>query len=277
MNSQEIYSRVSEHYSAAARRSNMAYGASVAQAFGYSEKELASIPKESNLGLSCGNPLAAATIKEGETIIDLGSGAGLDVFLAANKVGPKGRAIGVDMNKDMLAKAQRLKNESKKTNVEFIESFITNIPLASGIADCITSNCVINLVPQNEKQLVFKEIFRLLKPGGRVAISDILARRPLSEEIRRSISLYVGCIAGAGQLSEYEGFLRNAGFTDILITDADADLNVYLEADRGNCYSTESNKTEACCSDGASSDLRGLDLNQWAGSFKIYAVKAPDA
>jgi ubiquinone/menaquinone biosynthesis C-methylase UbiE len=113
----------------------------------------------------------------------------------------------------MLAKAQRLKDESGKTNIEFVESFITKISLASGIADCITSNCVVNLVPQDEKQLVFNEIFRLLKPGGRVAISDILARKQLSEEIRQSISLYVGCIAGASQVSEYEDFLRNAGFT----------------------------------------------------------------
>lgn len=114
---------------------------------------------------------------------------------------------------DMLARAQQLKDDSGKMNVEFVESFITKIPLASGIADCIISNCVINLVPQDEKQLVFDEIFRLLKPGGRVAISDILAKRPLPEKIRQSISLYVGCIAGASQLSEYEVFLRNAGFT----------------------------------------------------------------
>lgn len=113
----------------------------------------------------------------------------------------------------MLARAQQLKDDSSKMNVEFVESFITKIPLASGIADCIISNCVINLVPQDEKQLVFDEIFRLLKPGGRVAISDILAKRPLPEKIRQSISLYVGCIAGASQLSEYEVFLRNAGFT----------------------------------------------------------------
>ncbi|KAM0443737.1 hypothetical protein ACHAO4_010456 [Trichoderma viride] len=267
MDSREIYSRVSERYSAAARNSNMTYGNSVAQAFGYSEKELFSIPKESNLGLSCGNPLAAATIKEGETVIDLGSGAGLDVFLAANKVGPKGRAIGVDMNKDMLARAQQLKDDSGKMNVEFVESFITKIPLASGIADCIISNCVINLVPQDEKQLVFDEIFRLLKPGGRVAISDILAKRPLPEKIRQSISLYVGCIAGASQLSEYEVFLRNAGFTDILITNAGGDLNVYFETGTDNCCSAESNNTGACCSgdEGTLSDLRALDLNQWAG------------
>lgn len=113
----------------------------------------------------------------------------------------------------MLAKAQRLKDESGKTNIEFVQSFITKISLASGIADCITSNCVINLVPQDEKQQVFNEIFRLLKLGGRVALSDMLVRKPLSEAIRQSSSLYVGCIAGASQVSEYEGFLRNAGFT----------------------------------------------------------------
>lgn len=113
----------------------------------------------------------------------------------------------------MLARARQLQADSDKTNVEFVESYITDISLASGIADCIISNCVINLVPQDEKQRVFDEIFRLLKPGGRVAISDILAKRPLPEEIRQSISLYVGCIAGASQVSEYEGFLKIAGFS----------------------------------------------------------------
>ncbi|PNY27504.1 Uncharacterized protein TCAP_02565 [Tolypocladium capitatum] len=272
MDSQEIYSHVSERYSAAALSSSSGYGDRVAKAFGYSEEELAAIPRESNLGLSCGNPLAVASLRDGETVIDLGSGAGLDVFLAASKVGPTGKAIGVDMNKDMLSKAQKLKADSGKTNIQFVESRITEIALESGIAECIISNCVINLVPENEKQLVFNEMFRLLKSGGRVAISDILARKPFPEEIRRSIGLYVGCVAGASQVADYERYLKDAGFKDILITDMGSDLNVYLETDADRSGTAESN---VCCSagEGMLTDLQGQDLNLWAGSFGVYAVK----
>ncbi|WZH39203.1 S-adenosyl-L-methionine-dependent methyltransferase [Fusarium acuminatum] len=230
MNSEDIYAKVSERYGTAAKGSDTKYSNTVAKAFGYSEEELASIPKDANLGLSCGTPLATATLREGEVVIDLGSGAGLDVFLSAKKVGPSGKAIGVDMNKasrrytlhqtrpntgcgqNMLAKAMSLKADRAMTNVEFVESRITNIALEDSIADCIISNCVINLVPHDEKQQVFNEIFRLLKPGGRVAISDILAKKPVSDNIKNSMALYVGCIAGASQVFEYEQYMRNAGF-----------------------------------------------------------------
>ncbi|KAH7201180.1 hypothetical protein DER44DRAFT_669227, partial [Fusarium oxysporum] len=139
-----------------------------------------------------------------------------------------------------------------------------------GIADCIISNCVVNLVPHNEKQQAFDEMFRLLKPGGRVAISDILAKKPLPEKIRNSMAFYVGCVAGASQVVEYEEYLGNAGFKDVLITDTGSDLNVYLDAMAGGCCSTMGS---------IASDLKGEDLNQWGadnegkGSFKIYAVK----
>ncbi|KPM34830.1 hypothetical protein AK830_g11747 [Neonectria ditissima] len=268
MDSREIYSHVSERYSAAALgSSNAGHDRAVAKAFGYSEEELGAIPREANLGLSCGNPLAVATLREGETVIDLGSGAGLDVFLAASKVGPTGKAIGVDMNKDMLAKAQRLKADSGKANVQFVESRITKIALASGIADCIISNCVINLVPPEEKQQVFAEMFRLLKPGGRVAVSDILAKKPLPADIRRSIDLYVGCVAGASQVAEYERYLENAGFEDVLVTDTESDLNIYLETGEDGGCSVGSAVGERCCSagQGMATDLQGQDLNQWAG------------
>ncbi|KAK2685404.1 hypothetical protein QWA68_015974 [Fusarium oxysporum] len=182
MNSEDIYAQVSEHYGSAAKGSDARYSNTIAKAFGYSEEELALVPKDANLGLSCGIPLAIATLREGETVIDLGSGAGLDVFLSANKVGPIGKAIGVDMNKDMLAKALALKADCAINNVEFIESRITNIVLEDGITDCIISNCVVNLVLHDEKQQAFNEMFRLLKPGGRVAISDILAKKPLTEK-----------------------------------------------------------------------------------------------
>ncbi|KAM0226679.1 hypothetical protein ACHAP5_012343 [Fusarium lateritium] len=259
MNSEDIYAQVSERYGSAAKGSDARYSNTIAKAFGYSEEELASVPKDANLGLSCGTPLAIATLREGETVIDLGSGAGLDVFLSANKVGPTGKAIGVDMNKDMLAKALVLKADRAINNVEFIESRITNIVLEDGIADCIISNCVVNLVPHNEKQQAFNEMFRLLKPGGRVAISDVLAKKPLPDKIRNSMAFYVGCVAGASQVVEYEHWSA-----DVLITDMGSDLNVYLDAMAGGCCSAMGS---------IASDLKGEDLNQWGGSFKIYAVK----
>ncbi|KAH6950817.1 S-adenosyl-L-methionine-dependent methyltransferase [Fusarium avenaceum] len=264
MNSEDIYAKVSERYGSAAKGSDAKYSNTVAKAFGYSEEELASIPKDANLGLSCGTPLATATLREGEVVIDLGSGAGLDVFLSAKKVGPSGKAIGVDMNKDMLAKAMALKADHRMNNVEFVESRITNIALKNNIADCIISNCVINLVPHDEKQQVFDEIFRLLKPGGRVAISDILAKKPVSDNIKNSMALYVGCIAGASQVFEYEQYMRNAGFEDPLIADTGSDLNVYLDDSAGGCCSAT--KTMA-------SDLNGEDLNDWFGSFTIYGIR----
>ncbi|KFA60385.1 hypothetical protein S40285_07684 [Stachybotrys chlorohalonatus IBT 40285] len=213
MDPQTIYDQVSTHYSAASQGTTTEYESAIAKSFGYSEDELASAAEGSNLGLSCGNPLAMASIREGETVIDLGSGAGFDCFLAANKVGRSGKVIGVDMNKDMLAKATKIKTETGKANVEFVESGITDMSgLQSGIADCIISNCVINLVPATEKHLVFKEIFRLLKPGGRLAISDILAKKAMPEKLKSDMAMYVGCISGASVVGEYEKFLKDAGF-----------------------------------------------------------------
>ncbi|RSM07713.1 hypothetical protein CDV31_008493 [Fusarium ambrosium] len=207
----------------------------------------------------------------GETVVDLGSGAGFDVFTAAKRVGPTGKAIGVDMNKNMVDKANANKAYTNASNVQFIESTITSIPLPDNTVDCIISNCVINLVPAAEKQLAFNEMFRLLNPGGRVAISDILARKEFTEEMKKSIALYVGCIAGASQVSDYEALLKNAGFNDVLIVDSKNDLNVYFiaaesktscceidiveeEAEapsscgsktRENCYKPE--EKESCC------------------------------
>ncbi|KAF5549787.1 methyltransferase [Fusarium mexicanum] len=271
MKNQDIYTQVGERYGSAVKVSNAAYSTIVAKAFGYSNEDLDSIPKDANLGLSCGTPLAIASLTEGEIVVDLGSGAGLDVFLSSSKVGPTGKAIGVDMNKNMLAKARKLKDDRSMENVEFIESRITDIALEDNIADCIISNCVVNLVPHDEKQKAFNEMHRLLKPGGRVAISDILAKKPLSDDIRNSMALYVGCIAGASQVVEYEEYLRRAGFTDILITDTNSDLNVYLDASSdaaaGECCSVSENMTV---------DLKGQDLNEWAGISGPAPPKPPD-
>ncbi|KAH9439233.1 hypothetical protein MCOR02_002800 [Pyricularia oryzae] len=282
MDPQKIYDQVRAHYSAASQGTTAAYGSAIAKSFGYSAEELAHVPEGSNLGLSCGNPLAIASVGEGETVIDLGSGAGFDAFAAAEKAGPSGNVIGVDMNEDMLARASEIKAKLDKTNVEFVKSSITDISiLESGIADCIISNCVINLVPAAEKHLVFKEIFRLLKPGGRLAVSDILAKKPMPEKIRSDIALYVGCISGASTVSEYEEFLKDAGFKEILISDSKGDLNVYTQIGEDGlkktdcCASTKAKNEESVGRCKPSSDTNvGLvetDLNQWAGKLCLYS------
>ncbi|KAI8685343.1 Methyltranfer-dom domain-containing protein [Fusarium keratoplasticum] len=305
MESQEIYNQVNRRYGSIAESRSGHYEQTVAKAFGYTEQELAAIPEGANLGLSCGNPTAIARLREGETVIDLGSGAGLDVFTAAKRVGHTGRAIGVDMNKSMIDKANANKSRVDVSNVEFIESPITSIPAPDNTADCIISNCVINLVPVEDKQLAFNEMFRLLKPGGRVAISDILARKELTDEMKKDMALYVGCIAGASQVSEYDVFLTCAGFEDILIVDSNCDLNVYWSAADGEppCCGADASRgqdeTPSCCSqevehgsytnqepchqnqtgsiaDEASrlaNQLGITDFNEWAGSFQVYAVK----
>ncbi|KAL2273174.1 hypothetical protein FJTKL_04884 [Diaporthe vaccinii] len=250
MSTQQIYNHVTERYSAASRGTALEYGASVAKAFGYSEEELADIPKESNLGLSCGNPMAMASIREGETVIDLGSGAGFDVFLAANKVGPSGKVIGVDMNKDMLARANEIKAKHNKTNVSFVDAHITDMSaIPSGTADCIISNCVINLVPEADKPLVFREMHRLLKPGGRIAISDILAKKPLPERLRANMALYVGCVSGASLVEQYERYLAEAGFEagSVVIRNDGADLNVYLETNPDGTRTAGGTGGNLCC------------------------------
>ncbi|KAM5373255.1 hypothetical protein ACJZ2D_007084 [Fusarium nematophilum] len=191
---------------------------------------------------------------KGETVVDLGSGAGFDVFTAAKRVGPTGKAIGVDMNKNMVDKANANKAHANASNVQFIESAITSIPLPDNSADCIISNCVINLVPAAEKQLAFNEMFRLLNPGGRVAISDILARKEFTEEMKKNSALYVGCVAGASQVGDYDAFLKNAGFNDVLIVDSENDLNVYCTAAEAkpSCCGMdtvkEEEKSPSCCS-----------------------------
>lgn len=239
-NHESIYKTVQNHYGSTARSNdNSSYGSTVASAFGYPVEELTANPSEANLGLSCGNPFAIANLREGETVIDLGSGAGFDVFQAARKVGASGTVIGVDMNKvwrfglwrnpgsksecsgiyelisqhqEMLSRANSIKHKVGAENVSFVESRITNINLPTATADCIISNCVINLVPEAEKQSAFNEMFRLLKPKGRIAISDILLKRDLPNELKSNIALYVGCIAGASHVEEYERYMRGAGF-----------------------------------------------------------------
>ena len=183
---------------------------------GYSAAELAAVPDGANLGLGCGNPQAIAAMRPGEIVVDLGSGAGFDCLLAAKQVGPKGRVIGVDMTHEMLAKARENAAKAGAGNVEFRLGDIEHLPIADNTADVILSNCVINLVPG--KAQVFREAFRVLKPGGRLAISDVLNIAPLSPELAADRALICGCVVGAAPAHQIEAWLAEAGFTGIRVT-----------------------------------------------------------
>jgi arsenite methyltransferase len=185
------------------------------QAVGYSADDLSAVPKGANLGLGCGNPMAIADLKPGQTVLDLGSGAGFDAFLAAKAVGKSGRVIGVDMTPEMINKARENLARSGLINVEFRLGEIESLPIADATVDVILSNCVINLSP--DKGRVFAEAFRALRPGGRLAISDIVALVPMPEPVREEVALYTGCVAGAALVSELETLLRAAGFAKIQI------------------------------------------------------------
>ena len=180
---------------------------------GYSPEELAAVPEDANLGLGCGNPTALAGLKPGETVLDLGSGAGIDCFLAAKKVGPAGRVIGVDMTAEMIDRARENARKNGIANVEFRLGEIENLPVADGTVDVILSNCVINL--STDKPRVFREAFRVLRPGGRMMVSDLALKKPLPKAIRDSVEAYVACIAGAMVKDEYLGAIRDAGFKDV--------------------------------------------------------------
>ena len=191
----------------------------VSTRLGYSEGDLAAVPKGADMGLGCGNPRAIASIKAGETIIDLGSGGGFDCFLAAAETGETGRVIGVDMTPTMISKARDNAARGKYNHVEFRLGEIENLPVADNTVDVIISNCVINLSPN--KARVFEETFRVLKSGGRLAISDVVASTELPDEMREDLMLYSGCMAGASLISDIETILADCGFTDIKITPKD--------------------------------------------------------
>jgi SAM-dependent methyltransferase len=182
---------------------------------GYTKEELDTLPEGADLGLGCGNPTALASIKEGETVVDLGSGAGIDCFLAAKKVGDTGKVIGIDMTPEMLDKARGNAKNGNIENVEFRLGEIDNLPVADNTADLVISNCVINLAPDKKK--VFDEAFRVLKPGGRVMISDIVLLGELPEGIRSSMDAYIGCVSGAIHKDDYLQTIKDAGFKDVEI------------------------------------------------------------
>ena len=189
-------------------------------ALGYSPADLAQVPAEADLGLGCGAPIGLLDLKAGETVLDLGSGGGLDAFLAARKVGPGGKVIGVDMTPQMLEKARANAERLGLPHVEFREGRLERLPLEDGTVDAVTSNCVINLVP--DKAAVFAEVARVLRPGGRLVISDILLDGRLPEALARDLEAYVGCISGAVPREEYLDLLRQVGLTDIeVLSDSD--------------------------------------------------------
>ena len=187
-----------------------------ARRMGYSEAELAAVPEGANLGLGCGNPQAIAAMQPGETVIDLGSGAGFDCFLAGKQVGETGRVIGVDMTHEMLKKARDNADRVGAANVEFRLGELEHLPIADNTADVVISNCVINLVPDNQQ--VFREAFRVLKHGGRLAVSDIINTAPLSAELQSDPSLLCSCVAGAAPADRVENWLSEAGFVDVRVT-----------------------------------------------------------
>ncbi|MEE8638415.1 MAG: arsenite methyltransferase [Candidatus Margulisiibacteriota bacterium] len=189
----------------------------ISKTIGYSDEEMKSVPVGANLGLGCGNPIALASIKEGETVLDLGSGAGFDTFLAAQKVGKSGKVIGVDMTPEMIKKARENVHKGKYSNVEFRLGEIEHLPAEDNSVDIVISNCVINLSP--DKEQVFKEAFRVLKPGGRLMVSDIVLLKELPEHIKNSSEAYVGCIAGAILKKDYIKTAQKAGFKDLRIVD----------------------------------------------------------
>lgn len=271
----------------------------VAEAFGYSEAELDSIPAEANMGLSCGNPTATAHLREGETVVDLGSGGGLDVFLAAQQVGETGKAIGIDMTPEMIDLARRNAEKANGgkgySNVEFHLATIDSLPLPDSSVDCVISNCVINLA--TDKTAVFREIARVLKPGGRLVVSDIALKQELPLELGNDLMAYVGCIAGAIPIEDYKSGLSNAGFSGVEVIDAGSDLNAYAKAenqsaccpptmtqiggtkslpiaDSGCCAPVAANNAETELHTDLADLLRRYNVNDYAASVKVFALKA---
>jgi arsenite methyltransferase len=234
----------------------------IGKKIGYSPEDIQGVPDGANLGLGCGNPVALASLREGETVIDLGSGAGFDCFLAAKKVGKSGRVIGVDMTSEMLDKAKENARKGGYENVEFRLGEIENLPAADNIADIIISNCVINLSPDKER--VFLEAFRVLKPGGRLMVSDIVLLKELPASLRNSIAAYVGCIAGAVMKDDYLSAIRGAGFQSVKIVDETS----FPVKDIVNNPSLE---RTGCCSDILKKKDEELTIS--IASIKVYAVK----
>lgn len=269
MNDEEVKRVVKVRYGRVAREASSCCSSStccgtaqpqeIGRKIGYSEEELAFAPQGSNLGLGCGNPIALASIRVGETVLDLGSGAGFDCFLAAERVGPKGKVIGVDMTCDMVDRARANAAVSGYENVEFRLGEIENLPVDDGSVDLVISNCVINLVP--DKRRAFKEAHRVLKPGGRLVVSDIVLLGELPDFVRESVEAYVGCVSGAVLKDDYLDSMRSAGFEEVKVIDeAPFSLDCVMSDPTGRA---------------ALEDLMGVEWK--VSSIKVSAVKPGDA
>lgn len=234
----------------------------IAKSIGYSDADMQSVPQGSNLGLGCGNPVAMASLKEGDVVLDLGSGAGFDVFLAARRVGKTGKVIGVDMTPQMIEKAKKNAQKGNYTNVEFRLGEIENLPVDDDSVDVIISNCVINLSP--DKKRVFQEAYRVLKQGARLMVSDLVLVKELPEIIKNSVEAYVGCLAGAVMKDEYLGYIAMAGFEDIEILQ---ETNYPIEAMANDVTAQAVEKNPAV----NARDLRNIE--QSVASIKIQAFK----
>ena len=267
----ETTTNVRNHYAGVAKKASCCGGGTedFAKNIGYSKEDVANVPDGANLNLGCGNPLAFAQIKPGMTVMDLGSGAGFDCFLASNKVGESGKVIGIDMTPEMLDKARSNAKKGNYGNVEFRLGQIENIPSGDSTVDLIISNCVINL--SVDKPQVFREAMRVLKPGGKLMVSDIVLTGELPEKVMKSVDAYASCISGALMKDDYIKAIKDAGFIDVKI-----------EAE--SQYSFGADDTVGCgCNDplikSASEDL-GVSLNELAKlasnvwSVKVSAVKA---
>jgi arsenite methyltransferase len=238
----------------------------VSRVMGYSDADMEAVPHDANLGLGCGNPVALASLSEGDIVLDLGSGAGFDCFLAARRVGGGGRVIGVDMTAEMIARARKNARDAGYDNVEFRLGEIENLPVADGLVDVVISNCVINLVP--DKSRAFAEVYRVLKPGGRLLISDIVLLRDLPEVIKESVQAYVGCVSGAVMKDEYIGVIKDAGFSHVTIMEESVFPIDLMAVDMTPCAVSEG------------LPVGGEDLEKLANSVasvRVKAVKPADA
>ncbi|MDR3763173.1 MAG: arsenite methyltransferase [Acidobacteriota bacterium] len=270
MSETNMKEEVRNHYAAVARgeaKASAAPVADVARSIGYSEEELA-LAGDANLGLGCGNPLALTEIKPGMTVLDMGSGAGFDAFLAWNRVGSEGRVIGVDMTDDMLALARENAAKRNAANVEFRKGYIEQLPVADASVDYVISNCVINL--STDKPAVFREIARVLKPGGHFAVSDIVLLKPLPEALRRDVSAYVGCISGADLMTDYLFTVLSAGLRDLSIPRiAHGSELVKVLAPDASC----SGKTSCCASTVQITSLKNPDALIREAAESVASIK----
>ena len=234
----------------------------ISKRIGYSDQDIESVPEGANLGLGCGNPVALASLKKGQVVLDLGSGAGFDCFLASNQVGKTGKVIGVDMTPEMIERARGNARQGGYENVEFRLGEIENLPTADNYVDVIISNCVVNLSP--EKDRVFREAFRVLKPGGRLMVSDIVLTNELPDSIKKSVAAYIGCVAGAAMKDEYMGNIKAAGFKEVTIVD---------ETSFPSDYAVKDPTVQALVND---LGVSPADLKKLGGSIKsikVHAVK----